>query len=105
MCEFVGVGSGVAKTFDVLGYAAVTLLRCSAVTTPSEVEVFLDSSAFDKETTTVSRNVGSRRSSDAAPCPGRTNTCAWEQAVVQRDSKRLTQLRTSIFPELYMACE
>ena len=24
---------------------------------------------------------------------------------VQRDSKRLTQFRTSIFPELYMVCE
>jgi hypothetical protein len=87
----VGIGSGGAKTLDVLEYD-VTLLRGSAVTTPSDVEVLLDSSAFDKETTTVCRNVRSRRPSDVAPCPVRTKTCAWEQAVVQRDSKRWTQI-------------
>ena len=81
LCEFVDFGSGVAKLSDVLEYDVV-LLRGSAVTSPSEVEMFLDYSTFDKETTTLSRNVGSRRAGDAAPCPGRTKTCVWEQTVV-----------------------
>jgi hypothetical protein len=81
LCEFVGFGSGVAKMYDGLEYDVV-LLRGSAVTSPSEVEMFLDYSTFDKETTTLSRNVGSRRPGDAAPSPGRTKTCVWEQTVV-----------------------
>lgn len=45
LCEFVGFGSGVAKMSDVLEYD-VALLRGSAVTSPSEVEMFLDKSTF-----------------------------------------------------------
>lgn len=76
-----GLWHGIAKLSDVLEYD-VALLRGSAVTSPSEVETFLDNSTFDKETTIVSRNVGSRRPGNAALCPGRTKTCVWEQAVV-----------------------
>jgi hypothetical protein len=45
LCEFVGFGSGVAKMSDVLEYD-VALLRGSAVTSPSEVEMFLDNSLY-----------------------------------------------------------
>jgi hypothetical protein len=45
LCEFVGFGSGVAKMSDVLDYD-VALLRGSAVTSPSEVEVFLENSFY-----------------------------------------------------------
>ena len=85
-CEFVGFGNGLAKTSDVLGYD-VALLRGRAGqgragTSPSEVGVFWDNCASDKETNTVGRNVWSRRPADTSPCPGRTKTCAWEQSVV-----------------------
>ena len=31
--------------------------------------------------------------------------CGLPHSTVQRDSKRWTQFRTSVFPELYMVCE
>ena len=37
-------------------------------------------------------------------CNASTSSCA-HLTIIQRDSKRCTQFRTSIFPELYMVCE